>query len=53
MTMSKNGVIHQIWLFENILDRSWYKFGGKLALFMQSDTFFGAKAKQDKIKCLF
>ena len=39
--------------FENIMDRSWYKFGGKLALFMRFGTFFMMKAKQDKMKCLF
>ena len=31
--------------FENIVDRSRYKFGGKLALFMQFGTFFMMKAK--------
>ena len=35
------------------MDRSRYKFGGKLALIMQFGTFFMMKAKQDKIKCLF
>ena len=40
-------------LFENIADRSQYKFGGKLALFMPFGTFFVTKAKQDKMKCLF
>ena len=39
--------------FENIVDRSRYKFGGKLALFMRFGTFFMMKAKQDKMKCLF
>ena len=38
--------------FENIVDRSRYKFGGKLALFMRFGTFFMMKAKQDKMKCL-
>ena len=46
-------VTYQIWLFENIAVRSWYKFGGKLALFMWFGTFFMMKAKQDKMKCLF
>ena len=42
-------------LFENTADRSKYKFGGKLALFMPFGTFFVTKAKQDnyKMKCLF
>ena len=40
-------------LFENIADRSQYKCGGKLALFMPFGTFFVTKAKQDKMKCLF
>ena len=40
-------------LFENIADRSQYKCGGKLALFMPFGTFFVTKAKQDKIKCVF
>ena len=35
---------------ENIVARSWYKFGGKLALFMRFGTFFMMKAKQDKMK---
>ena len=35
--------------FENIMDRSWYKFGGKLALFMRFGTFLMMKAKQDKM----
>ena len=39
--------------FENIVDRSRYKFGGKLALFMRFGTFFMKKAKQDKMKGLF
>ena len=39
--------------FENIVGRSRYKFGGKLALFMRFGTFFMMKAKQDKMKCLF
>ena len=39
--------------FYGITDRSRYKFGGKLALFMQFGTFFMTKAKQDKMKCLF
>ena len=38
---------------QNIADRSQYKFGGKLALFMQFSTFFMTKAKYDKMKCLF
>ena len=46
-------MIHQIWLFENIADRSQYKFGGKLTLFMRFGTFSMMKAKQDKMKCLF
>ena len=36
-----------------IVGRSRYKFGGKLALFMRFGTFFMMKAKQDKMKCLF
>ena len=39
--------------FENIMDRSRYKFGDKLALFMRFGTFFMMKAKQDNMKCLF
>ena len=39
--------------FENIVDRIRYKFGGKLALFIQFGTFFMMTAKQDKIECLF
>ena len=39
--------------FDNIVDRSRYKFGGKLALFMRFGTCFMMKAKQDKMKCLF
>ena len=39
--------------FETIMDRSWYKFGGKLALFMRFGTFSMMKAKQDNMKCLF
>ena len=35
--------------FANIMDRSLYKFRGKLALFMQLGTFFMMKAKQDKM----
>ena len=35
--------------FENILDRSRYKFGGKLALFMRFGTFFMMKAKQERM----
>ena len=38
--------------FENIVDRSCYKFGGKLALCMRFGTFFMMKAKQNKMKCL-
>ena len=38
---------------QNIADRSQYKFGSKLALFMQFSTFFMTKAKHDKMKCLF
>ena len=38
--------------FENTTDRSRYKFGGKLALFMRFGTFFMMKAKQDNMKCL-
>ena len=33
--------------FENIINRSPYKFGDKLALFMRFGTFFMMKAKQD------
>ena len=40
-------MIREILLFENIADRSRYKFGGKLALFMRFGTFFMARAKQD------
>ena len=40
-------------IIENIADRSLYKFGGKLALFMRFGTFFMTKAKQYKMKCLF
>ena len=36
-----------------IANRSLYKFGGKLALFMQFGTFYMTKAKQDMMKCLF
>ena len=36
-----------------IMDRSRYKLGGKLALFMRFGTFFMIKAKQDKMKSLF
>ena len=50
---SQFGAIHQIWLVENIADRSRFKFGGKLALFMQLGTFFRTKAKEDKMKCFF
>ena len=32
----------------NIMDRSRYTFGGKLALFMRSGTFYMMKTKQDK-----
>ena len=39
--------------FANIMDRSRYKFGGKLALFMRFGTFFMMKTKQDKMKCSF
>ena len=39
--------------FENIIDRSRYIFGGKLALFMRFGTFSMMKAKQDNMKCLF
>ena len=49
-------MIYQIWLFENIADRSWYKFLGKLALIMWFETFFMMKEKQDTCKmkiCLF
>ena len=38
---------------KKIPDRGWYKFGGKLALFMQFGTFLMMKAKQDRMKCLF
>ena len=38
--------------FENTMDRSRYKFGGKLALVMQFGTFIMMKAKQDNMKCL-
>ena len=37
----------------NIMDRSRYTFGGKLALFMRFGTFSTMKAKQDNMKCLF
>ena len=36
-----------------IMDKSRYKYGGKLALFTRFGTFFLTKAKQDKMKCLF
>ena len=36
-----------------IVDRSCYKFGGKLASFIQFGTFFMTKAKQDMTTCLF
>ena len=39
--------------FENIIDRSQYKFGDKLALFMRFGTFFMMKTKQDNMKCVF
>ena len=39
-------------LVENTADRSRYKFGGKLVLFMPFGTFFMTKAKQGKIKYL-
>ena len=39
--------------FDNIVDRSRYKLGGKLALFMRFGTCFMMKEKQDKVKCLF
>ena len=39
--------------FENIIDRSRYIFGGKLALFMRFGTFSMMKTKQDDMKCLF
>ena len=35
------------------MEGSWYKFGGKLALFMRFGTFFSMmKAKQDKMQGL-
>ena len=46
---SEYGTIHQIWLFENIAHKSWYKFGGKLDLFMQFGTFFMMKARQNEV----
>ena len=39
--------------FENTMDRSRYKFGGKLALFIRFGTFFMEKTKQDKVERLF
>ena len=39
--------------FENIVDRSRYKFGGKLVLFIRFGTFFMTKTNQDKMKYLF
>ena len=36
-----------------IANRSLYKFGGKLALFILFGTFYMTKAKQDMMKCLF
>ena len=35
------------------MDRSQYKFGGNLALFMRFGTFVIMKVKKDKMKCLF
>ena len=35
------------------MDKSRYKYGGKLALFMRFGTFFLTEAKQDKIKLMF
>ena len=32
-------------IFENIIERSQYKFGNKLALFMQFGTFFYDESK--------
>ena len=39
--------------FENTMDRSRYKFGGKLALFIRFGTFFMEKTKQDNVERLF
>ena len=39
--------------FENTMDRSRYKFGGKLVLFIRFGTFFLEKTKQDKVERLF
>ena len=47
------GFWYQIWSFKNIVDRSQYKFGDKLALFMEFGTFCMMKAKQEKMKFLF
>ena len=37
--------------FANVMDRSRYKFGGKLALFMRFGTFFydESKAREDEM----
>ena len=45
------GAIYQIWLSENITDRSQYKFGGKLAFCMRFGTFFydESKARWDEM----
>ena len=40
-----NDMIHHIWMFENIADRSWYKSEGKLALFMSYDFYDERKAR--------
>ena len=47
------GFWYQIWSFKNIADRSRYKFGDKLALFMRFSIFCMTKAKQEKMKFLF
>ena len=47
------GFWYQIWSFKNIADRSRYKFGDKLALFIRFSTFCMTKAKQEKMKFLF
>ena len=47
------GFWYQIWSFKNIADRSRYKFGDKLPLFMRFGTFCMTKAKQEKMKFLF
>ena len=38
---------YQIWLFENVADGSWYKFGGIVALFVRLGTIFIMKHLND------